>query len=355
MTPRQARRERREAERKAKKLEFKKTRQASGAWSSATENRQASAQPLPGINSGTALAEKDCPEIQPRWNPELEDEFPREEQIRNNAMADRIALKAGLPIPPPGPTPTFSCIEDIREHFAARRKAAGICNPPLEAGNNKETAIPCEAKPADNIGFVSQNKPSRAEINRANAQFSTGPTSKIGKFASSRNSTKHGLASGTILIPGEDSVAFQSFLNDLLDEHNPATPTERLLVEELAQSHWLTQRAIRFQNDCFTADGVNGKQLALFLRYQTTYQRAFYKALSTLLRLKKEAARAARGFVSQTAPQCDPEIGFVSQNSQSESSTGAPGQQQPAANTPSRTVRSEKCSLETSAEMEQAA
>ncbi len=168
-------------------------------------------------------------------------------------------------------------------------------------------------------GFVSQTAaPSakRAEINRQNAQHSTGPRTPTGKLASSRNSLKHGLASGEMIIPGEDQAALEALRHDLLEEYRPANPTEELLVTEMAQSWWLTQRAIRFQNQCFTENGgVDEKRLALFLRYQTTHDRAFYKALNTLIRLKQSRAREqAVGFVSQRAPAATPDSGFASQN-----------------------------------------
>lgn len=66
----------------------------------------------------------------------------------------------------------------------------------------------------------------RAEINRRNSLHSTGPRSCAGKLASSRNSLKHGLASGEIIIRGEDPLAFEALLNALLDEHQPANETE---------------------------------------------------------------------------------------------------------------------------------
>lgn len=167
---------------------------------------------------------------------------------------------------------------------------------------------------------------SRAEINRANAQFSTGPRTEQGKLASSRNSLKHGLSIGTLLIPGEDEKEFEALRDTLRREHQPADTTEQMLVDQLAQSHWLHQRAIRFQNECFTADGVDEKRLALFLRYGSAHERAFHKALNALLRLKKERRRAAPapeqrpsspedGFVSQNSsfrPPIPPSIGFVS-------------------------------------------
>jgi hypothetical protein len=169
--------------------------------------------------------------------------------------------------------------------------------------------------------FVSQNAaPStkRTEINRLNAEHSTGPRTRQGKLASSRNSLKHGLASGELIIPGEDRTAFEALLHDLLDEHQPANATERLLVTAMAQSWWLAHRAIRLQNDCFNENGIDEKRLSLFLRYQTTHDRALHKALSTLIRLQKERRNLGCGFVSQNATSMPSQIGFVSQNAPSE-------------------------------------
>ncbi len=173
--------------------------------------------------------------------------------------------------------------------------------------NKQLTAQPTEPANAE-IGFVSQNtspaapiNEPRTQTNRQNAQFSTGPRIYQGKLASSRNSTKHGLSTGQIIIPGEDSTAFEALLTDLLADHQPANASEELLVKEMAQSHWLTQRAIRLQNDCFTAEGIDAKQLALLLRYQTTHQRAFHKALAALMAAQKTRRKAEIGFVSQNA------------------------------------------------------
>ncbi len=177
------------------------------------------------------------------------------------------------------------------------------------------------------IGFVSQNAPPpvkapaplsdlnaerRRETNRANAQYSTGPRTQSGKLASSRNSLKHGLASGELIIPGEDRAAFDALLNHLLEEHRPANATEELLVNEIAQAYWLAQRAIRLQNACFTDEGVDDNRLSLFLRYQTTHDRRFHKALNALMKLKKH--HAAR-FVSENNGFARQDTRFVPQNS----------------------------------------
>ena len=95
-------------------------------------------------------------------------------------------------------------------------------------------------------------------------------------------------------MPGEDPADFEALRNALFEEHEPANTTEELLINEMAQSYWLSQRALRLQNECFTSDGVDAKRLSLFLRYYTTHERAFHKALNTLLKLKKERARGDR-------------------------------------------------------------
>ncbi len=172
----------------------------------------------------------------------------------------------------------------------------------------------------------------RAEINRANAQHSTGPKSINGKLASSRNSLKHGLASGQLIVPGENPAAFDALRRDLLEEHCPANPTEDLLVNQMAQSWWLAQRAIRLQSECFAESAIDEKRLALYLRYGTTHDRAFHKALNTLLRLQKERRKnESHGFVSQHAAQTPPPEQFVRQNAPSlRSQAGFVSQNRPA-------------------------
>ena len=133
----------------------------------------------------------------------------------------------------------------------------------------------------------------------------TGPRTPEGKAISSANSLKHGLAAGRLIIPGEDREDFEALLNDLVAEHAPATPTEEMLVQQIAQSWWLMHRAIRIQNQAFLETWCDMKKLALFLRYQTTYERAFYRALNSLKKLQKERLTPTRDFVSQkrtTAP-----------------------------------------------------
>src|SRR5947209_15661227 len=135
--------------------------------------------------------------------------------------------------------------------------------------------------------------------NRANAQHSTGPKTNDGILHSSMNNFRHGLAGAFTIPVWESQKEFDELYDALRAEHAPSTPTEVLLVERMAQHFWLSQRAIRCQNACL-ADGFpkggDDKGLALYIRYQTTNDRAFHKCLDQVLKLRAEKRKAQIGF-----------------------------------------------------------
>jgi len=141
--------------------------------------------------------------------------------------------------------------------------------------------------------------------NQKNSRHSTGPKSAEGKGTVSMNACRHGLSGGFLFLPGEMPADFEKLQDGLRTEHNPETPTETLLVESMAQHYWLQQRAIRLQGRCFNEAGACDaeRELALYLRYQTTHDRAFHKSLNTLLKLRAEKRKAEIGFVSQQEKQ----------------------------------------------------
>ena len=108
--------------------------------------------------------------------------------------------------------------------------------------------------------------------NETETQSKGGPRTEAGKAASSKNSFKHGLASGRILIEGEDPAAFESLVADLEADYQPATETEALLVHDLAKFHWLADRAIRLQAVAFAASAAPEMPASLnvLIRYQTS-------------------------------------------------------------------------------------
>jgi len=132
----------------------------------------------------------------------------------------------------------------------------------------------------------------------------TGPRTAEGKAAFSLNAMSHGLTSAKVIIHGESLAEFHDLLFSLLEEHLPATPTEAMLVNEMAQARWRLDRVRRRQDQAFESETLDQKLLALLLRYATTYERGFFKCLETLKKLQRERlAQPKPPFVSQKAGQ----------------------------------------------------
>lgn len=305
MTPRESRRNRRAAERKQRKAEIRRAKADQLADPELQSQITARNEP-----AEAAASQKGQPE------PTLRDWL---------AAARKRAYPNGFPAaPPPTASPAEVHVKPTAHsllEFPRQNTAASDAYDAAELHDEERTCTEdrgCSERISSHVDRIHVD---RAAINRANAQFSTGPRTTAGKCASSRNSTKHGLASGVLLIPGEDPEAFQTLLNDLLHDHQPTNRTETLLVEKMAQSYWLEQRAIALQNECFTGIGIDQKSLSLYLRYGVTHHRAFHKALSDLQRLQKERKKAPCGFVSQTATSHATNDGFVSQTAVANAAT----------------------------------
>ena len=150
------------------------------------------------------------------------------------------------------------------------------------------------------------------DANQANSQKSTGPKTEEGKAASSRNRLSHGFASSTRFVQGEDPAEFNLLLDDLISEHQPATPTEQILVEQMAHHHWISLRATRLLNSevaFYLKSAFTPTQLGLFIRCQTSAERSFHKAHNELLKAQKKRETSKIGFESkkpEVAPEAPP-------------------------------------------------
>ncbi len=90
-----------------------------------------------------------------------------------------------------------------------------------------------------------ETRPDRAEINRRNAQKSTGPRTPEGKNRSRFNAVKHGMTARTLVLPGEDPDALQERLDSWIGNLQPQNDVEQFLVEQAVQSSWKLDRADR--------------------------------------------------------------------------------------------------------------
>jgi hypothetical protein len=143
------------------------------------------------------------------------------------------------------------------------------------------------------------------ETNEETLNQSTGPRTEEGKAISSMNALKHGLASGALIIKGEDPAEFAALKAGLEKDFQPANTIESTLVANLAKSQWLTDRAIRLQKLAYDARDFDQwlaapVELSVLIRYQNTNHRAFITTLKTLQTIQKERKLAEKEFVSQT-------------------------------------------------------
>ena len=183
----------------------------------------------------------------------------------------KLARKAGFPTPQPAP-------------------------PPAAAQEPVVTPQTPKAPPISDAQLTA---------NRANAQLSTGPKSDAGRAISSQNRTTHGLArhnGSFVLLSSEDPNGFEALKASLAAEHQPSTETESILINSMAESHWLANRAQTLQNTCLdpqTGQITDAAMFSLYLRYQTTHTRAFHKCLNDLLKLRSERRKTENGFEAQ--------------------------------------------------------
>jgi hypothetical protein len=83
--------------------------------------------------------------------------------------------------------------------------------------------------------------------NRRNALKSTGPRTKAGKAASSRNALRHGLTAHQVVIEGEDPARFDALRDRFRREFRPVGAMEKFLVERLAGLAWRLRRVPQFE------------------------------------------------------------------------------------------------------------
>lgn len=138
--------------------------------------------------------------------------------------------------------------------------------------------------------------------NSANAQLSRGPVTEEGKAVSSLNRLTHGLAGAFRVLPCETQSDFEALLATFTEEYNPQTATERILVQKAAEHHWISARALHLQEAAMsqTLDAApDASALNLYMRYQTTHDRAFQRCIRELRAIKNDRRREQIGFESQ--------------------------------------------------------
>jgi hypothetical protein len=161
--------------------------------------------------------------------------------------------------------------------------------------------------------------PKQIAASRANGARSKGPVTSQGKRNSSRNSIRHGLLAETVVLKEEHTGRFFDLLNELIDEHQPATPTETMLVETIAVASWRQSRIWGMQKENFDHDvdsctvetdspalcatlalrssPESIRSHELLLRYEVAFDRQISRSIGRLQQLQEKRASGPKNNV----------------------------------------------------------
>jgi hypothetical protein len=132
---------------------------------------------------------------------------------------------------------------------------------------------------------MQSNSAARTEINKANAQFSTGPNTAAGKAASALNAVKTGLTGRTVLLPSEDAAAYEQHVARYAAEFQPSGLRETELVQSLADTSWRLQRIPGLEAAIYARGRM---EFASLVAFQPAEHRAAFLDLETHLRYEKQ-------------------------------------------------------------------
>ena len=91
----------------------------------------------------------------------------------------------------------------------------------------------------------------RAEINRANAQKSTGPKTIEGKQRTAMNAVKHNLTGQSLILQPDEMDAYNRLTNALISDLKPRTELECQTVQKLIDAHFRMNRLAGVENNIF--------------------------------------------------------------------------------------------------------
>ena len=127
------------------------------------------------------------------------------------------------------------------------------------------------------------------------SNYQTGPRTAAGKERSSRNAVQHGLTAKRIVVREEDRAEYEEIRSQLFAQVRPQGALQEITFNQLLHAAWNLERIQRIEEEIFAtsanpfADEATAKQLAHLTRYQTTHQRAYYRALKELKALQTNA------------------------------------------------------------------
>ncbi len=150
--------------------------------------------------------------------------------------------------------------------------------------------------------------------NRRNASLPRGPLSAEASAAIRENAVKHGLTAKHVVMQHEDEADYHELRASIVMEYQPLTPQEHRFADQIAQNYWRLLRCRRVETATFenrlgtlkdrlkidpkaaidNDEGISicmsneGRDFDTLRRYETTIERAWYRAIRELRAAQKE-------------------------------------------------------------------
>ena len=141
---------------------------------------------------------------------------------------------------------------------------------------------------------------------QANARKSRGPKTDAGKLkckTAAAGQIKHGMLAQTVVLNGESQSRFTSILHGFIAAHGPITEPEHAVIHKMVVAYWRQMRTWSVQQTDFNLELARQdpalpipiraalasrelKEAHIAIRYETTYDRQFSRALRDLVQLK---------------------------------------------------------------------
>jgi len=111
--------------------------------------------------------------------------------------------------------------------------------------------------PCENAEEESQTKDTRPisdaklAANRQNAQHSTGAKTQTGKDKSKMNALRNALTGQTVLLPTDDAIAYQAFIDSIYQQWSPIDDQEKRLTQLIADTEFRIHRVAALETNIF--------------------------------------------------------------------------------------------------------
>jgi hypothetical protein len=119
----------------------------------------------------------------------------------------------------------------------------------------------------------------------------TGPRTEACKAISSQNARKHGLCSRTLRLLPEEWIEYNDMRDRYARDLQPADDIDETLIDEICFNYWRLQQTRDAELGLIEKHPTELPIIALYIRYRTGYERAFYKALDQIRKRQRDRDR----------------------------------------------------------------